>query len=87
MALVIMKSGTSLVVQWLRLRTSTAGGCMFDPWLGNCDPTCREAWQKKKKETGYLFSEKDHEGSCLLFLPPTLGPITRYSYGLGIFLC
>ena len=26
---------TSLAVQWLRLRTSTARGHGFDPWLGN----------------------------------------------------
>ena len=25
---------TSLVVQWLRLHTSNAGGCGFYPWLG-----------------------------------------------------
>ena len=27
--------GTSLVVQWLRLRAPSAGGPRFDPWLGN----------------------------------------------------
>ena len=27
--------GTSLVVQWLRLRTPNAGGPRFDPWSGN----------------------------------------------------
>ena len=27
--------GTSLVVKWLRLRASKAGGCRFDPLSGN----------------------------------------------------
>ena len=31
-------SGTSLVVQWLKLCTDTAGGHGFDPWSGNWDP-------------------------------------------------
>ena len=27
--------GTSLVIQWLRLRAFTCRGGRFDPWLGN----------------------------------------------------
>ena len=30
-----VSKGTSLVVQWLRLCASTAGGCGFDPWSGS----------------------------------------------------
>ena len=26
-------------------------GCEFDPWSGNQDPTCHNAWPKKKKKT------------------------------------
>ena len=29
------RTGTSLAVQWLRLGSSNAGGCGFDPWLRN----------------------------------------------------
>lgn len=29
---------------------SHAGGCGFDPWLGNEDLTCHAVWPKKKKE-------------------------------------
>ena len=28
------RTGNSLAVQWLELRTSTAGGNRFDPWWG-----------------------------------------------------
>ena len=47
------KEGTSLVVQWLRVRASNAEGDGFSPWLGNEDPTCCTCGQninrKKKK--------------------------------------
>ena len=42
------KPATSLVVQWLRLHTSNAGG--VDPWLWNGDLTCQVAQPKKKKQ-------------------------------------
>ena len=38
------RTGTSLVVQWLRLWVSSAGDrCKFDPQAGNQDPTCHVA--------------------------------------------
>ena len=46
----VRPEGTSLVVQWLRLCTSNAGGRGLDPWLGNLDLTCCTVWAKKKKE-------------------------------------
>ena len=33
-----MTLGTSLVVQWVGLRTPKAGGLVFDPWSGNWIP-------------------------------------------------
>ena len=42
-------SWTSLVVQWLRLCLSTAGGHRFDPWLGKFLMPCGAAKKKKKK--------------------------------------
>lgn len=41
--------GLSLVVQWLRLRSSTVGS-EFDPWLRNYDPTCHEVWPNQDWE-------------------------------------
>lgn len=41
---------TSLVVQRLGLRASTAGGG-FDPGQGNKNPTCQVAQPKKKKKS------------------------------------
>ena len=29
-------------------------GHRFDPWSGNCDPTCRAAWPKKKKTKAFF---------------------------------
>ena len=50
LALKTPSTGTSLVVQWLRLRILNAGGPGFDPWSGNWiphatakDPVC---WNK-----------------------------------------
>ena len=45
-------SGTSLVVQCLRLRASTAGGGGSIPGLGNKIPYAVQHGQKKKKEKG-----------------------------------
>ena len=36
------KIGTSLVIQWLRLRDPNARGPGFDPWSGNLDPACHK---------------------------------------------
>ena len=47
-------AGTSLVVQWLRLCASTAGGVGLIP--GGEDPTCCAPWPKKEKKTGGCFS-------------------------------
>ena len=50
--------GASLMVQWLRLCTSTAGGQEFHPWLGelrSCMPCCEA---KKKKNEGWMGVSK-----------------------------
>ena len=47
--------GTSLVVQWLRLCTSTAEGHRFNLGLGNWDPTWYAVWPKKKK-THFIYN-------------------------------
>ena len=39
--------GVSLVVQWLRLHASNAGGMGSIPAWGAKSPTCNIAWQKK----------------------------------------
>ena len=46
-----MISGTSLVVQWLRLHASTAGGCGFNAWLGNLRSYILHSVAKKKKKS------------------------------------
>ena len=43
--------GTSLVVQWLRLHTPTAGATGSIPGLGNKNPHATECSKKKKKKT------------------------------------
>lgn len=45
--------GASLMVQWLSLWASSAGGHSFDPWLGDNDPTCRAVWPETKKSIGH----------------------------------
>lgn len=40
--------GTSLVVQWLTMNTSTAAGHEFVPWSGNKDPMCQIVRGEKK---------------------------------------
>ena len=59
----IVAVGTSLVVQWLRLHASNAGGMVFDPWLGNLDPTCCTVWPKKKKKISncHIFYKYDFQ--------------------------
>ena len=41
--------GYSLVVQWLGLHASTAGGHRFHPWSENDDPANRETQPKTKQ--------------------------------------
>ena len=41
-------SRTSLVLQWLKLCISNAGGHGFDAWSENWDPVCLAEWSKKK---------------------------------------
>ena len=41
--------GTSLAVQWLGLRASTAGGMGLIPGRETKIPTCHVVWPKKKK--------------------------------------
>ena len=43
-------AGTSLVVQWLRLRTSNVGSAGSFPGRGQQDPTCSAAKKFKKKK-------------------------------------
>ena len=65
-----MSAGTSLAVQWLRLRASTAGGTGSTPGRGTKIPHARRPKKKKKKsfecyyEAGTVLS-----GLCILFHP------------------
>ena len=45
-------SRTSLVLQWLKLCISNAGGHGFDAWSENWDPVCLAEWSKEKKKLG-----------------------------------
>ena len=60
-----IKKRTSLAVQWLRLHTSTAAslGSPLSEELENEDPTCLEAWLKKKKKKA---EEENHCDACSL---------------------
>ena len=49
--------GTSLVVQWLRLHASNAGGTRLIPGQGIKIPNAMRCSQKKKKE-GYLWRQQ-----------------------------
>ena len=44
-----IEKGSSLMVQWLRLNVSNAGGHRFDPWLGELRSHMPHS-QKKRKE-------------------------------------
>ena len=49
-------AGTSLVVQWLRLCTSTAVGCRFAPSVGSSIRFLEQPRKLKKREKGnYLY--------------------------------
>ena len=73
---------TRLLCPWDFPGKSTGVGC-------HCllRPHATRHSKKKRKEMGYLFSEKDNKASFLSSLPPTLSPVTGYSYGPGILLC
>ena len=49
-----IRSGTSLVVQWLRFQASTAGGIGYIPRQGSS--TCRTVWPKKGKSSQFKNS-------------------------------
>ena len=51
--------GTSLVVQWLRLCTSTAGGMGLIPGRGTKIPHATHG-QKKKKKNRFFFCLKEY---------------------------
>ena len=53
-----MRGGTSLVVQWLGLRASTAGGMGLIPGQGTKIPYagCSTAKKKKKKNEGEIMT-------------------------------
>ena len=55
------KNGTSLVVQWLRLCASNAGGMGSIPGWGSS--ACHVVWPKKKKK------KKEKNGNCFLKTP------------------
>ena len=60
--------GTSLVVQWLRLCTSTAGGAGLIPGQGTVIPSAVHCGQKKKKST-FLFIFSMHPNFWAWVLP------------------
>ena len=49
--------GTSLAIQWLRLRFHCRGHG-FNPYSGNKDPTCHVVWSKKMQEIESRFTEQ-----------------------------
>ena len=66
---VIFFSGTSLVVQWLRLHASTAGGMASNPGQRTRKPYAVQCSQKKKKESYFFLSSLSHFSSLLYQLP------------------
>ena len=61
-------SGTSLVIQWLRLHASIPFH-WFGSWSENQDPTCHIVWPKKKKDSQTLqFPDNVYGSSYLQFL-------------------
>ena len=96
----INKLGTSLVVQWLRLRASTAGGTGLIPGWGTKIP--HAVWPKKKKSlylvlqnvapvSPFFFSWSD-SGRCYFFFHHTIFVqghtfiISIFSYFLFVFV-
>ena len=63
--------GTSLVVQWLRLCTSTAGGAGLIPGQGTVIPSAVHCGQKKKKV--HLSFHFQHAPKLLSLSPPCRG--------------
>ena len=61
-------SGTSSVVQWLRLHASIPGFHWFGSWSGNQDPTCHIVWPKKKDSQTLQFPANVYGSSYLQFL-------------------
>ena len=78
-------TGTSLVVQWLRLPASTAGGTGLIPGLGTTIPHAVRHGQKKKNEQVLIHSFNDYFFALYLFqalLGAGLGRQISFSSGV-----
>ena len=51
-----------MVVQWLKLNASTAGGCEFDPWSEKLDSHIPRGAAKKQKNISEMLLAGRKEG-------------------------